>query len=163
MGKKNYLGYIIAILSGLAVIGSAFLSLTMTSSLGKLTQGNSLFNEVLDFSTLDDGVKISAILYLVAVLFSFVEIVYAIVGLIFAKKGKRLRVNVTIQRIFGCVVFIFTISMFVFLGVYLSTLSNDYYNFNGIGTFVAVLASLLLVQAEFSLRKSAKKKVEEKK
>ena len=163
MGKKHYLGYFVAIISGLAIIGSAFLSLTMISSLGQLSQGGSLFSEILDFSTADMGKKVAMIFYLVAVLFAFVEIVYAIVGLIFAKLGKQFRVNVTIQRIFGLLVFLLIVVMFVVLGTYLSVVEKEYYQYNGLGTLVAILASLLLVQGEFSVRKAQKKKVEQKK
>ena len=157
MEKKYYLGHIVAILSCLAIIGSAFLSFTMTSSAKQLSQGSSLFDEVLNFSSLELGEKIAVILYLATILFAVVLIVYSIVALVFARKGKPFRANLTVQRILGCLTFLLAIVSFVFLGLYLSKVTAEVYNFNGIGPFVLILASLILIEGEFGVRKPLKR------
>ena len=106
----------------------------------------------------DSGLKTSLVLYLLALIFAVVEIIYAAIALIFVSKGKVFKVNLLIQRILSCLTFVFAIAMFVTLGLHLSTIESTAYNFNGIGTFVLVLASLVLIEAEFMVRKDVSRR-----
>lgn len=153
MKSKYFLGYIFAIVCGLMVIGSAFLSLNITYIAKTHTQEAALFNVVMNFASADLNTKIVAILYLAAILFSLVLIVYSMIMFIATLRGKTLKVNLLVIRILSCIAFSMTIAMFVYLGVVLSLRSTPYYNFIGIGPALAVIGSLLMVLSLFMVKK----------
>ena len=156
MKSKTYLGYIFAILSGLLIIGSAFLSLNITYIANEHTQGNSLFNIFMNLGSADLSMKIVAILYIAAIAFALVLIVYSLVALILTTSGKKPRASLITLRILSCVAFAMTIAMFVYLGVALSLRETPFYNFVGIGPAVAVLGSLFMILSLFMVKKPLK-------
>ena len=155
MKTKAYVGYIFAILSGLVMVASAFLSLNITYIAKEHTQGESLFKVITNLSAADASSKVVAILYLVALGFAVGLIVYSLVVLFLTLSGKKPRINLLILRILSCVAFAMTIAMFIYLGVVLSLKETPYYNFVGIGPAMAVIGSLFLILSLFLVKKPA--------
>ena len=87
MKKNTFIGYIIAMVSSLIMVGSMFLSLTMMQDAGVLKQGESAFNLLLGGS-LNSTMGTVVVLYVIAVALALVNFVCAIVGMVLASKGK---------------------------------------------------------------------------
>ncbi len=165
MKKNSYIGYTISLISGLVIIASAFLSLVMTSSAGTLSQGQSLFEYIMNFSGgYESMFSVSLVFYIIAIVLALVEIVCAVVGLILTARSKESRVFLLIERIISLVAFVCIIISFILLGIHLLSIEAEYSNFTGLGIVLGILGSLLLIEGMFLVRKPAKvaKSVEEK-
>jgi len=160
MKKNCFIGYGISIASGLIILASAFLSLTMTSDLGNLVQGESLFNILIKGITpATQTMSIAIVFYCIGIALAFVEIVCGVVGLILTAKNKHSGIYLLIERIVSLVAFLVVIIAFILIGVDLLAIESTAYNFTGFGIVLAILGTLLLIEGIFFVRKP---KVEEK-
>lgn len=154
MKKNCYIGYAISIVSGLIVIASAFLSLTMTSETGNLIQGESLFNILINGITpASQTMSIAIIFYIVAIALAFVEIVCGVIGLILTSMDKHSGIYLWIERIVSLVAFLAVIISFILIGMDLLAIESTAYNFTGFGIVLAILGALLLIEGIFFVRK----------
>ena len=154
MKKNCYIGYAISLVSGLIIIASAFLSLTMTSSTGNLIQGESLFNIMLNsFGTLTQTMNVAIVFYVIAIALAFVEIVCAVIGIIFTAKDKYFKVFLLIERIISLLAFLCVMISFILIGIDLLAIESTAYNFTGFGIVLAILGALLLIEGIFLVRK----------
>lgn len=159
MKKNSVIGYILAIVSGLILVGSAFLSLTMISLTGNLEQQNSLFDYFFGGAEHTGTMSVVVILYAIGIILAVLCLLCAVVGLIFALKSKFPKTLLLIVRILSLCAFVAVIIGLVLLGVYLATISAIYSNFIGLGIMLAVLGSLLLIEGTFLVRvKTVEKK-----
>ena len=161
MKKSCILGYSISILGGILMIASAFLSLTMTSFAGVLTQGDSLFvyltSGLAGYSSL---FSTAIVFYSIAIVLSVVAIICSVILLVMSIINKYNVIFLLILRILTLFVFMSILIALMLLGFYVSTIEAELFNFIGIGISVAVLASLLIVMGTFFAR--AKQKTNDK-
>lgn len=151
MKKNSFIGYSIAIISGILLVCSALLSLTMTSSSGEIIQGSPLFS-YLTITVGNQMLSLSIVFYIISIAFGLVNIICAIIGLIFTAKGTSSKVFLLVQRIVSLLSFLSIIISFIFLGIYLSRIESTEYNFMGFGILVAILATLLSIGGIFLVR-----------
>ena len=154
MKKNCYIGYAISIVSGLIIIASAFLSLTMTSETGHLIQGESLFNILLGGITpASQTMSIAIVFYVIGIALALVEIVCGVVGLILTANNKHSGIYLLIERIVSLVAVLAVIISFIMIGVDLLAIESTAYNFTGFGIVLAILGALLLIEGIFLVRK----------
>ncbi len=159
MKKNCYIGYAISIVSGLIIIASAFLSLTMTSETGMLIQGESLFNILINgIAPATQTMSVAIVFYCVGIALALVEIICGVVGLILTATDKHSGIYLLIERIVSLVAFLAVIISFILIGVDLLAIESTAYNFTGFGIVLAILGTLLLIEGIFFVRKP---KVEE--
>lgn len=153
MKKNSFIGYSIAIVSGLIMIASAFLSLTMVSETGSLVQGQSLFEALKNLGSIDSTLyTVSIIMYLIGVGFACVELICGIIGMIMSANDKYSKVLLLIERVISVLAFLCVVISLCVLGGYLAGIEATGYNFTGFGILLAVLGSLLLVDGFFIVR-----------
>lgn len=153
MKKNSFIGYSIAIVSGIIMIASAFLSLTMISETGSLEQGQSLFEALKNLSSgYSTLYLVSVIMYLIGVVFAVIELICGIVGIIMTANNKYSKVFLIIERVISVLAFLCIVISLCVLGAYLAEIEATGYNFTGFGILLAVLGSLLLVDGFFIVR-----------
>ncbi len=148
MKKNCYIGYAISLVSGLIIIASAFLSLTMKSETGNLVQGESLFNLILS-----GQISTAVVFYMIGIILGFAMIVLAVIGLIFTAKDKYFKILLLIERIMSLVAFVCIMISFIIIGMDLLAIESTAYNFTGFGIVLAILGVLLLIEGVFLVRK----------
>lgn len=154
MKKNCYIGYAISIVSGLIVIASAFLSLTMTSETGNLVQGESLFNILINgIMPASQTMSVAIVFYIIAISLAFVEVVCGVVGLILTSMDKHSGIYLLIERFISLLAFLAVIISFIMIGVDLLAIESTAYNFTGFGIVLAILGVLLLIEGIFFVRK----------
>lgn len=154
MKKNCYIGYAISIISGLIIIASAFLSLTMTSETGNLIQGESLFNILIGGITpATQTMSVAIVFYVIGIALALVEIICGVVGLILTAKDKHSGIYLLIERIVSLLAFLCVIISFILIGVDLLAIESTAYNFTGFGIVLAILGALLLIEGIFFVRK----------
>ena len=159
MKKNCFIGYGISIVSGLIIIASAFLSLTMTSEVGSLVQGESLFNILMNgIVPATQTMSIAIVFYCVGIALALVEIICGVVGIILTANDKHSGVYLLIERIVSLVAFLAVIISFILIGVDLLAIESTAYNFTGFGIVLAILGTLLLIEGIFLVRNPAREK-----
>jgi len=159
MKKNSYIGYSIALVSGLIVIASAFLSLIMTSSVGVLSQGDSLFTYLMNSTgSYDPTFNAALVLYVGAIALALVLVVCSVVGLIMTSMTKHSKIFLLIQRIASLLSFVLIIISFILLGVHLLSIEAEYFNFTGLGIVAGILGSLLVIEGVFLVRNPLREK-----
>jgi len=165
MKKNSYIGYSISLISGLIIIASAFLPLTMTSLTGNITQGASVYDILFNsFNALTQTMSVAVVLFAIAIVLAVVEVICAIIGLIVTAKNKYFKAFLIVERVIGLLAFLCAIISFILLGIDLLAIESISYNFVGFGIVTAILGTLLLIEGIFLVRKplpDGKKKDEE--
>ena len=159
MKKNSYIGYTLSLISGLVVIASAFLSLIMTSSVGVLSQGDSLFNYLINSTgSYDPTFNAALVLYVGAIALALILVICSVIGLIMTSMTKHSKIFLLIQRVVSLLAFVFIIISFILLGLHLLSIEAEYFNFTGLGIVVGILGSLLLVEGIFLVRNPARER-----